>query len=96
MSRKRYMPPNGKKRECRAAVHEKESEEPHPRVSLSWSCIWVEGHYSPFGSEYRNGKVVFHHSDHGGCWEDSFTSQDLRDIADAMDRKNEEKRREIT
>lgn len=98
MSKKRYMPPKGKKRECRPAAakpmaelaaHEKESEEPRPRVRFSWRCIWVEGHYSPFGDEYRDGKVFFHHHDHGSCWEEGFTAQDLREIADAMDRKEE-------
>ncbi len=97
MSKKRYMPARGTKQACQSTVSQtasaRDGNEASQRISISGRYIWVEGHYSPFGNGFRDGKVVFHHSDHGGCWEDSFSSQDLREIADVMDRHNEEERR---
>lgn len=96
MSKKRYMPPKGKKQACQPAVSQTASAKAcavtEPRIRIRYGSIWVEGHYSSFGDEYRDGKVFFHHSDHGGCWEEWFTAQDLREIAAAMDKASKEKR----
>lgn len=56
------------------------------RVEInSFGFIRVEGHYSAFGERVKDGKVFFSHRDFGSHWEDCYTAQDLREIADAMD-----------